>query len=414
MIALKGSFSDEALALYSKLVEEAEGLDFSEDNFYDFTRCVRADGTYYGTRGKCRSGTEVGAKLAKLPVEKLQKLAAHPKLTPTQKKQVQTAISEKGGTAPAKADPKEVYASLMRKQQELVQKGDIAGAMKLNDQVKTAAEKIKSPPKQKAAKPEKPTKPLPDEVSSSRNKLKEKVKAKPTTEKVKTDPKERKPLRTSEDYDKLMKGSLKDKEATNAHKRAANFGPKSRSDDRIEFERAMGGRDEANKALKEVTDFGALYFSAIRGAQRGDSKYFKDKSRMGEYRAKAATIEKAVKAMPHPEVEKYRGMSVNNSHLKALIKQAKEGGSYKSDALDSWSTNLQTADQFARRRTDDEYPNSVVFRTRNKNGASIRPFSPVPGEDEILTPSGSSYRFSGYNVIERNGEKIHIFEVDES
>jgi|LakMenEpi03Aug12_release.lakeMendotaPanAssembly.Ray.scaffolds.fasta_scaffold397947_2 hypothetical protein len=222
------------------------------------------------------------------------------------------------------------------------------------------------------------------------------------------------PLNTSEDYDKLLKTSLKDKEALAAHKRARNFDPKSKSSDRLAFEKAMGGKEQANQALKNITDFGALYFSAIRGAQRGDFKYFKDKSLMEEYKQKAATIEKAIRAMPHPDVEKYRGMSVSNKHLKSLIKQAKDKGSYKSDALDSWSTNLQTADQFARRRTDDEYPNSVVFRTRNKNGASIRPFSPVPGEDEILTPSGSSYRFTGYSVIERNGEKIHVFEIDES
>lgn len=29
---------------------------------YDFTRCLKADGTYYGTRGKCRKGSRVGAK----------------------------------------------------------------------------------------------------------------------------------------------------------------------------------------------------------------------------------------------------------------------------------------------------------------------------------------------------------------
>jgi len=28
------------------------------EEFFDFTRCVRPDGTAYGTRGRCRSGTE--------------------------------------------------------------------------------------------------------------------------------------------------------------------------------------------------------------------------------------------------------------------------------------------------------------------------------------------------------------------
>lgn len=34
------------------------------ESMFDFTRCVRADGSVYGTRGKCRKGTETGAKEA--------------------------------------------------------------------------------------------------------------------------------------------------------------------------------------------------------------------------------------------------------------------------------------------------------------------------------------------------------------
>jgi hypothetical protein len=381
---------------YGSFNEEAMGV-------WDFVRCMRPDGTAYGTKGKCRQGTEV----------------AKQEVASATRKSAKVDKPAKASSVKIKSDLREAYASLMKKQQELVAKNDFEGAGKLNAQISDLANKItqQAAPAPVPAKPKINTGKLKKAVGNELKARGEKpappkAAAKPEAKSVA--PKEKSPLKTSEDYDKLMKTTLKDKEVLAAHKRARNFDSKSKSADRLEFEKAMGGKDEANKALKEITDFGALYFSAIRGAQRGDSKYFKDKSLMGEYKEKAATIEKAVKAMPHPEVEKYRGMSVSNSHLKALMKQAKDGGSYKSDALDSWSTNLQTADQFARRRTDDEYPNSVVFRTRNKNGASIRPFSPVPGEDEILTPSGSSYRFSGYNVIERNGEKIHIFEVDES
>lgn len=45
-----GSFSDQSL-------QKVESL-------FDFTRCVRADGSVYGTSGKCRKGTETGAKEA--------------------------------------------------------------------------------------------------------------------------------------------------------------------------------------------------------------------------------------------------------------------------------------------------------------------------------------------------------------
>ena len=62
---MKGEISEEALLKYSQLAAESLGLDFSEgEDTYDFTRCVRPDGSAYGTRGKCRKGTE-GAAAAK-------------------------------------------------------------------------------------------------------------------------------------------------------------------------------------------------------------------------------------------------------------------------------------------------------------------------------------------------------------
>jgi hypothetical protein len=55
---MKGSFSKEALLRYSELVEQKQSVSFSEEVTYDFTRCVRPDGSSYGTGGKCRKGTE--------------------------------------------------------------------------------------------------------------------------------------------------------------------------------------------------------------------------------------------------------------------------------------------------------------------------------------------------------------------
>jgi tRNA A-37 threonylcarbamoyl transferase component Bud32 len=51
---MKGSFSEEALTRFRQLAS----FSFSEGHTYDFTRCVRADGTHYGTSGKCRKGIE--------------------------------------------------------------------------------------------------------------------------------------------------------------------------------------------------------------------------------------------------------------------------------------------------------------------------------------------------------------------
>lgn len=70
-----GGFSDESLEAYQQLLS-------SEGQVYDFARCIRPDGSFYGTKGKCKApnrlapdkkeGTEgkegVGAKVEKPPI----------------------------------------------------------------------------------------------------------------------------------------------------------------------------------------------------------------------------------------------------------------------------------------------------------------------------------------------------------
>jgi hypothetical protein len=53
MKSLLGGFSDEALEAYQQAVAESKGADFSESDTYDFTKCVKPDGSTYGTSGKC-------------------------------------------------------------------------------------------------------------------------------------------------------------------------------------------------------------------------------------------------------------------------------------------------------------------------------------------------------------------------
>ena len=68
-VPVKGYFNDQALEAYELLVADSKGFDFSEgESTYDFTRCVRPDGSAYGTGGKCRQGTESGP--APEPVKK--------------------------------------------------------------------------------------------------------------------------------------------------------------------------------------------------------------------------------------------------------------------------------------------------------------------------------------------------------
>jgi hypothetical protein len=77
--ALRGDISDaQELKELGDVRRESFGLSFSEGaseeypfieealetllNSYEFTRCQRPDGSFYGTRGKCRKGAEAGAK----------------------------------------------------------------------------------------------------------------------------------------------------------------------------------------------------------------------------------------------------------------------------------------------------------------------------------------------------------------
>lgn len=70
---MHGSFSEEALEQFAQLAAQTQAADFTEGDLYDFTRCVRPDGSAYGTRGKCRKGSEAAA------VEKPVKASRTPK-----------------------------------------------------------------------------------------------------------------------------------------------------------------------------------------------------------------------------------------------------------------------------------------------------------------------------------------------
>lgn len=75
-----GSFNEEALEKYAEKAAEKAVFSFSEGDLYDFTRCVRPDGSAYGTGGSCRKGTEgekeIKEKAAKKETtqDKVQKL----------------------------------------------------------------------------------------------------------------------------------------------------------------------------------------------------------------------------------------------------------------------------------------------------------------------------------------------------
>lgn len=52
---MNGSFSEQSLSKYQNLLQDKLNSfgELVEGEVYDFARCVRPDGTFYGTRGRC-------------------------------------------------------------------------------------------------------------------------------------------------------------------------------------------------------------------------------------------------------------------------------------------------------------------------------------------------------------------------
>ena len=48
-----GEFSEESLNIYQTLLHSCAELLGDQAGVYDFARCIRPDGTAFGTRGKC-------------------------------------------------------------------------------------------------------------------------------------------------------------------------------------------------------------------------------------------------------------------------------------------------------------------------------------------------------------------------
>ena len=111
---MKGSFSEESLTRFAELAAQALPADFAEGGTYDFTRCVRPDGSSYGTGGKCRQGTEGEAKI-KTPT------------TQRKPKEVSAAKSSrdalKKGVRSLGMDPSKIKAEEWRMLEDSIKKG---------------------------------------------------------------------------------------------------------------------------------------------------------------------------------------------------------------------------------------------------------------------------------------------------
>lgn len=105
-----GSFNQKSLELFQEAMSESMFSDFSEGEFYDFTTCIRPDGSAYGTGGKCRKGTEGKAKEKEAPKRSRGDVDHTP--TAADKKSALDALRNEAAKRAAAGDDKGVDAAI--------------------------------------------------------------------------------------------------------------------------------------------------------------------------------------------------------------------------------------------------------------------------------------------------------------
>lgn len=186
------------------------------------------------------------------------------------------------------------------------------------------------------------------------------------------------------------------------------------------------GQNKLKKMLLAVNDFTGNDYGLIRNAMRGrppersDAKILTPaelNKKIAKYKRKGELIQEFLEAAKNrPAVPKFRGVPASKDLLDNFINLAKTGGTFQEGAMNSWSTNNETAKGFTSPR--GTATNRVMFRTLNKLGSSVKELSSHQHESEILTPAGARYKVVNYTPTEVNtyGNKtqtVHFFDVVE-
>jgi hypothetical protein len=150
---LFGFFTHEALEAYQEALAGSESVNFAEGDFYDFTRCVRPDGTAYASSGKCRKGTEQ-AKEKVTPVSKGPSRSALPEYWQERaelseerynEKLKKASVTHMGTTTPHLVEKMKPYTKLSGDEKAAVQMYGAAGVKEqifdsINMKLRTGAE----------------------------------------------------------------------------------------------------------------------------------------------------------------------------------------------------------------------------------------------------------------------------------
>ncbi len=182
------------------------------------------------------------------------------------------------------------------------------------------------------------------------------------------------------------------------------------------------GLDRVKKGVEWIGMFTGSEYDFIRNAQRGrvprEYDYQTDKWKqktISDYKKIADDIEAVLGYMPKPQVPKMRGVAVGDDKLKVLVDLAKSKGTMKELAMNSWSTESRTPQNFAEDGVLRGHGgNRVIYRTMNKKGVPIKELSGIHSENEVLTPANAEYRLYDYHtVVGKKGQTFHVFDMVE-
>jgi hypothetical protein len=340
--------------------------EFSENDTFDFVRCQRPNGTYYGTSGTCRKGAQVGAKekaalkkaaaagnqkakVALAVVEgKMTKAQAKKKIGKTNSAKSETKPKTKTETTASVEEREKLMADLKSKKAayfKAVKAGQWEKASKLNQQIIEAREKVDA-----AASP-------------AEKEAKAKYKAKIAAE------------------EKAMRDAAKE-----ARKRAAPKPPK------VEISEAA--RAAIVDYTKDEPGPPAEFTKMNKVARTG-------KGSVG-IKAKNEALDRALTELPSNTQGKshFRGMSNISPSLAKQMAGLKPGDTLTDRGFGSYSRNLNVANAFVKGAK-----NRVMIESRSSSLRAAEQFSKIKGEQEAILPRGT---LQTVREVRREGDLTYI------
>jgi len=336
----------------------------SQEDIFDFVRCQRADGSFYGTSGTCRKGAQVGPK-EKAALKKAAKAG-------NKKAEVALAVVEGKMT---KAQAKKELGKAPAKKAEAVKE------LKPKKTTKKKSETEKEKPTKK--------KPAPKKAAEVKPNNKKETGADVAL-------KERERIGTKAGRDAIKKET--DVEVRGAYARQANApSPKdiSAKAEKTIFEYT---RDDSSAGPKDAG------FRGMNNCSRNPPSC-NDTQRKANQRMDAA-IREAPKNTSGGSY--FRGMDLSEAPaLAAQLENLKPGDTFTDPGFGSYSRSVGTARSFMSPSTASRGRN-VFIESRSKKIAGIEEYSNFAGEQEGILPRGTSQTIRSVKHI---GNTTYI-EVD--